>query len=178
MRRAPVTLLLVVVSIVEGVVIGVLVGATVSPVAGVVLGLGSVAAVWAAVVGIAWALGRTGTWAELWRRYPAAEGIDFGSGTRVISVGLGRAWFRLNGCVEARADEAHLHMRLGLPGSDGRPVSIPWEAVGRIEESGWGGVRLDVEGIALWVPRIVVREELELRASMSVEGVAAEEGRG
>lgn len=168
MTRRQLTMFLATISVMEAVIIGAIVGATAGPTMGVLVGVGGALFVWLIVGVVGRTIARVGTWATLARRYPAIEGVGFDRGARVISLGLGRPWMRLNNCVEAVADESHLHMRIGLPGTgDGRPVSIPWEAVTSVEASPMGQARLDIEGVRLWMPRAVVADELALREALT-----------
>lgn len=167
MTRRQLTLFLLTISIMDALIIGALVGATSGPLLGASLGIGSAISIWIIVIAIGWMISRVGAWSKLAQRYPAIDGIDFDRGARVISLGLGSPWMRVNNCIEAIADESHLHLRIGLPGAGaGRPVSIPWEAVTSVEPASMGQAKLDVEGVRLWLPRRVIAGELELRAAL------------
>lgn len=162
-------LFLGVISIGDGVLIGAGVGAASRSVAtGILVGAASAGATWGIVVAIGTAIAHCGTWARLWRRYPASDVSAFDSGARVISMALGHAWWQVNNAIEARADDACLNLRLAIPALGGeRPLAVPWEAVRSITPSSFGRAKLDVEGIALWVPRVLVKNELALREAMA-----------
>lgn len=128
------------------------------------------------VAGIGRLVMSVGTWATLSKQYPALDTGVFDR-SKITSLGLGRAWMRLNNCIEVSVDEAHLHLRIGLPGTgDGAPLSIPWGEVSRLERASLGQVRLDVGGTRLWVPHWIARDELALReeidASEHTEGTS------
>ena len=169
MRRSHIMLFLAIISIGDGVLIGVLVGAASrSPAMGLLVGAASAGATWGIIVAIGTSIVRFGTWAALWRRYPALDGVEFGRGSRVISLALGHPWWQINNAVEARADDAHLHLRLAVPAlGDDRPISIPWEAVVGVAPASFGRAKLDIEGIAIWLPRVLVKNEMALREAMT-----------
>ena len=67
------------------------------------------------------------------------------------------------------ADENHLHLRMFDVFAIGgmKPVSIPWAAITDLDPSMLGRVKLTIlSAPSLWVPKELVSEELEIRASM------------
>ncbi len=171
MTKATLTKLLLTILIVDAIVVGAIVGATTkSP--GLALLVGALAIVLpvAVVRFVAPLVNRIVGWEDLQRRYPCGDPAVFDSGAKIISMGVRHPMLNMNNCVQAKADESHLHLRLSFPFmKDGPGVSIPWEAVSEVAPASLGRIRLRVDGITLWVPRWVARGELALREAMERE---------
>ena len=107
-------------------------------------------------------------WRTLARNYPEAESAPPESERKTLSMGIRWPLMSVNNAILGAADERHLHLMFVPLFSFGiGPVSIPWAAVTEIEPSTFGRIKLTIlGGPSLWVPREMVRDELEVRAAM------------
>ncbi|TVQ30686.1 MAG: hypothetical protein EA376_12590 [Phycisphaeraceae bacterium] len=108
-------------------------------------------------------------WRRLARRYPSCDSTELAR-TRFGSIAIRSPWMRYNNCIRYTTDERCLHIRLIPPFGlfFHPPMSIPWErielpeSVRRPARVSWTPIQVD--GVAIWLPGIVVADEISLRA--------------
>jgi hypothetical protein len=166
--RKNLALLLITVLVLDAIIVGAIVGATSkSPGAGLGIGLLALVLPLALISGIMRIIVHTTGWRTLQRRYPCEDPAVFERGAKIISLAIRSPAMNLNNCVEAKSDDAHLHLRIAFPFSgDPDGMSIPWEAITSLEPASFGRVRARVDGISWWFPKRLVARELELREAI------------
>lgn len=164
MTRKQFAILILVISITDGFIVGALISATASPLIGIPIGIAAIALPWIILAACGPAIWALMGMNRVQEQYPLLDPNIFGKDAKVISIAVRQKWIGISNCIEALADDNHLHLRLALPGPSGRlGVSIPWEAVTSIEAEK-SIARIDIIGVPpMWVPIKLVNREIEVR---------------
>ncbi len=166
--------LFVLIGVIDAVIIGGLVGATAGPAIGIPVGLAVGFAPLVALPLFAGSGVRMSGLAALAQRFPMTDAAN--AEPRAPTRGLCTVSFRtratrLNNCVQAWADDDHLHLRLVFPMVKPQPgISIPWSAVESITMHKRDAELRLFDGPPMWVPPSVAAVELRVREAIESEG--------
>lgn len=159
-------LFILIISVVDGLIIGAAISAMGHPARGVPIGITVMVLPWVVLAAAGPAIWSMMGLNRVQSRFPLRDPTVFTPNTKVISMAARQRWLGINNCIEAVADDDHLHIRLALPGPAKRcGVSVPWEAVTSINAE-TRIARIDILDVPpLWVPAQLVQRELEVRAT-------------
>ena len=117
-------------------------------------------------------------WWTLQRLYPPHGFPPIDPKAPLATIALRKRFLGINNCIEAAADDDHLHLRIfGLIGPPMMPISIPWVAMTSITvpHRTVAAIVLD-QGPRMWVPEKLVAREIALR--MELESLSTPQGQG
>jgi hypothetical protein len=152
--------------VMDATIAGILVGALGSPGAGLLVGLGMLAAPVVVVGPLVALLGTASGWLKLASAYPARPPAAEARLGSWASIALRWSWFGYNNCIRWAADATHLHLSIIRPLNALSPgMSIPWAELD-FDESlpGRGAIACDTAaGPKLWLPRTMLETEAACR---------------